>query len=119
MRVLRAPSVEELLRTKHVHYPFPKTFEAARNEALVLVHTSGTTALPKPVVYTHDWAASYIRATQIEPPCGFQSQDKEWQCNRVLIMLPAFHVSLSRNQIRCTSENDSSKYSHLAETWLY
>ena len=93
MHLLRAPSVEELLKTKYAHYPFTKTFEAARNEPLAVLHTSGTTALPKPIVYTHEWAASYIHATHIEPPRGFQSQDREWQGNRLFVMLPPFHVS--------------------------
>lgn len=70
------PSVEELLTTEYEHFPFSKTFEQARDEPLVSLHTSGTTGLPKPVIYTHDWAASYTRAMQMEPPAGFESMER-------------------------------------------
>lgn len=92
LRVIRAPSVEELLTTKYPHYAFDKTFDEARDEPLVVLHTSGTTSLPKPIVYTHDFAACVNRITQLDPPAGFESLDKNFQANRQFVMLPPFHV---------------------------
>lgn len=93
IRVIRAPSVEELLTKNYPHYAFEKTFDEARDEPLVVMHTSGTTSLPKPIVYTHDFAACYNRITQLDPPAGFKSQEKNLQANRLFIMMPPFHVS--------------------------
>lgn len=92
IRVIRAPSIEELLTTRYHHYAFAKTFDEARDEPLVVMHTSGTTALPKPIVYTHDYAACCNRITQLDPPAGFKSIEKMFQANRLFVMTPPFHV---------------------------
>ena len=40
-------------------YPFTKTWDTAANDPMVVFHTSGTTGLPKPIIYTHAaWAAT-------------------------------------------------------------
>lgn len=93
LRVIRVPSVEELLTIKYPHYPFEKTFEEARDEPLVVMHTSGTTSLPKPIVYSHDFAACYNRITQLDPPAGYKSSEKNFQANRLFVMMSPFHVS--------------------------
>lgn len=89
------PSVDELLTTEYEHFPFNKTFEQARDEPLVSLHTSGTTGLPKPIIYTHDFAASYTRMIQLEPPSGFETFEREYQGTRVFVLLPPFHVSVA------------------------
>ena len=92
LRLLRIPSVDQLCSLKYPHYAFGKYFEQARDEPLLVLHTSGTTALPKPIVITHDWVASWCRATQLEPPAGTESLDKLHQGNRMLVMMPPFHA---------------------------
>lgn len=91
--LLDSPSLHELLDNDYSHYAFPKAFAEARNEPLVVVHTSGTTAVPKAIIYTHDFAASYIQWGQLEPPSGFESQISLIQSNRLFVTLPFFHVS--------------------------
>ncbi|MCJ1463039.1 hypothetical protein MMC07_001643 [Pseudocyphellaria aurata] len=93
LRVIRVPSVQELLTAKYPHYPFEKTFEEARDEPLVVMHTSGTTSLPKPIVYTHDFAACYNRITQLNPPAGYKSSEKNFQANRLFVMMSPFHAA--------------------------
>ena len=61
LRAFHCPSLDELLDHRYPHYPFTKTFTKARGEPLVVVHTSGTTSVPKPIVYTHDFAANYTQ----------------------------------------------------------
>lgn len=90
---LDSPSLDQLLRGIYPHFPFCKSFAEARHEPLVVVHTSGTTAVPKPIVYTHDFAASYIQWAQLEPPPGFETQVSLCQSNRFFVALPFFHVS--------------------------
>lgn len=94
LQIFDSPSLEELLVHDYPHYPYVKTFAEARNEPLVVLHTSGTTAVPKPIVYSHDFVASYIQSGQLEPPPGFESQVSLMQSNRVFVALPFFYLSL-------------------------
>ncbi len=105
-QIIDSPSLHELLDNKHPHYPFLKTFAEARKEPLVVVHTSGTTSVPKPIVYTHDFAASYIQWSQLEAPSGFETQVSSVQSNRFFVTLPFFHVSSAlstSSALRCIS----------------
>ncbi|KAL9017855.1 MAG: hypothetical protein Q9185_004803 [Variospora sp. 1 TL-2023] len=91
-RVLDSPGLEELLDNSYPPYQYLKTFAEARNEPLVVVHTSGTTRRPKPIVLTHDFAASFIQWDQLASPPGFESQVALCQSNRFFVTLPFFHA---------------------------
>jgi acyl-coenzyme A synthetase/AMP-(fatty) acid ligase len=90
--LLRIPDVEQLLGQSYPHYAFGKRFDEAHDEPLLVLHTSGTTALPKPIIITHDWVASWCRGTQSEPPTGTEILDRLHQGNRMLVMMPPFHA---------------------------
>ena len=89
------PSLATILDEEHPHYPFNKTFERARSEPLVVVHTSGTTGTPKPLVYTHDWAASFIQRNQASPPEGHTSLEYAIHGVECCAVTPPNHVSYS------------------------
>lgn len=93
MQVYQIPELKELLDQDHPHYPYEKSFEEARNEPLVALHTSGTTGLPKPIIWTHDWAASFAAERYLAPPPGFESLDKLMLGVRLFSLMPPFHVS--------------------------
>lgn len=93
IKIVHCPDLDGLLDDTFPHYSFPKTFVEARSEPLLVTHTSGTTAAPKPVFYSHDFAASCIQWGQLRPPQGFESQISLMQSNRVILTLPFFHVS--------------------------
>ena len=95
LRVFSVPTFDELLDRRHPHYPYNKSFEQANHEPLLAFHTSGSTGLPKPVVWSHAYAATYLKAIRLDPPQGFESQDRLFQANRMFFMLPPFHVSCS------------------------
>lgn len=92
---MTVPAVNELLDKSYKHFPFSKTFNEAKNEPLACLHTSGTTGIPKHVIYTHDFVATYAMMCQLVPPEGFESREKDYQCTRTLMNLPPFHASLS------------------------
>ncbi|KAL8721901.1 MAG: hypothetical protein Q9225_001497 [Loekoesia sp. 1 TL-2023] len=93
LRELESPSLDDLLVARcYTHYPYPKTFAKAKDEPLFVVHTSGTTTVPKPIIYTHDFVASYVQYSQLAPPLEFESQVSLCQANRFLVTLPFFHV---------------------------
>ena len=95
MRMLQIPKLDELLEHTYPDFPFDKSFEDARNEPLVVLHTSGTTGLPRPIIWTHDWAASFAEQRLLTSPPGFESCDALLLRTRVLSLMPAAHVSPS------------------------
>ena len=95
MRMLQIPEFDKLLAHTYPDFPFDKTFEDARNEPLVVLQTSGTTGLPRPIIWTHDWAASFGEQRLLTPPPGFESCDALLLKTRVLSLMPAAHVSRS------------------------
>lgn len=95
LTILEVPGVQDLLHKKYPHYSYDKTFEDAKDDPLVVLHTSGTTGIPKSIIWTHGWAAGMQRWTQIDPPKGFESRDRFYQGNRLFPLLPPFHVSLN------------------------
>lgn len=87
------PYGRRVVRTTLSQLSIPQNFEDARHEPLVVLHTSGTTGLPKPIIWTHDWAASFGRERRLPPPPGFNSSDRLLYGNRILSLMPPFHMS--------------------------
>ncbi|KAI1097853.1 hypothetical protein F4804DRAFT_326332 [Jackrogersella minutella] len=51
MQVVEVPPIDDWFPSHHVqHFPYNKTFEQAEWDPLAVLHTSGSTGLPKPVV---------------------------------------------------------------------
>jgi hypothetical protein len=93
LQALIAPTIQELLEIRYPHYLYNKTFEEAKHDDFLAYHSSGSTGMPRIYVWNHDYAATLIRMSQLEPPPGFDSTDQYHTGNRVFIMLPDFHVS--------------------------
>ena len=100
LTVNEIPSLTELLDRGYPHFPFDKTFQAARSEPLVVVHTSGSTGIPKPLIYTHDWAASWMQQNQWQPPEGYVSLEHLCHGIEVCAIVPPNHVSLTLSWLR-------------------
>ena len=113
IRLIQVPSLAELIAGKYPHYSYQKTYEEAKHEPLAALHTSGSTGevysyvlskyapliakllgLPKPLIYTHEFGYTYVNLIKSPPPNGFQSANALFQGNRVLQVLPPFHVCL-------------------------
>lgn len=93
------PSLASLLHEEYPHYPFDKTFENAKWEPLVVVHTSGTTGIPKPLIYNHDWLASWNEQCQSSPPEGYTSLESVCHGVELCAMSPPNHVSFVYPQV--------------------
>ena len=91
-RIVEVPSVSYILDVQHDHFAFEKTWMEAQSEPLFVVHTSGSTGMPKPLLYTHATAATNISMMSLDPPAGYKSQDRAYQGKRVFITFPPFHV---------------------------
>ena len=65
----------------------------ALSDPFFVVHTSGSTGIPKPLLYTHATAATNTEMMSLNPPSGYESQDRMYQGKRVFITFPPYRVS--------------------------
>lgn len=79
------------------HYPYNKTFEEGAHDPFIVIHTSGSTGLPKPITVHHGGLVS-VDAHRLLPTFdGFQPLLKLSEIRspeRVFVRFPPFHVSL-------------------------
>ncbi|KAL8827076.1 MAG: hypothetical protein Q9191_003406 [Dirinaria sp. TL-2023a] len=72
-------------------YPWQGTFDEVKDKAFVILHTSGSTGIPKPVYVTHGVFASND-AHQLIPSLGGRPTFGDLvRGKRYLVALPAFH----------------------------
>lgn len=75
-------------------YPYGKTFEEARNDPFLVIHTSGSTGLPKPVTLYHGGLATVDKQQMLPASEGQEVQVTRFgKRSRNLSALPPFHVS--------------------------
>lgn len=90
------PELNELLWANHEpkHYPFTKTFEEAKNDPYLVLHTSGSTGMPKPIVQTHLWAAT-MDVLMNTPPVNGVPNKLAWvaRYSRSAQVFPPWHVA--------------------------
>lgn len=91
---LHIPSLQDLLDFKNVpEYPYHKSWQDARHDPVFILHTSGSTGIPKPLLYTHSFITGIANNTTLSPPEGFRSLDKYFRQGRFLMTLPSFHIA--------------------------
>ncbi|KAI1419683.1 hypothetical protein F5Y12DRAFT_776597 [Xylaria sp. FL1777] len=72
MRHVEVPNFHAWLDDSHDHdaewkpYPYTKTFSEAKAEPFVVLHTSGSTGLPKPILQTHRTVSAVLAFSNIE-----------------------------------------------------
>ncbi|KAF4981578.1 hypothetical protein FZEAL_2644 [Fusarium zealandicum] len=73
MNVVEIPGLHHWLEGEQPEpYPYNKTFEEAKSEPFVVLHTSGSTGLPKPLVQTHGTLAALDAFTEL-PSLGYKA----------------------------------------------
>ncbi|KAK3174025.1 putative NRPS-like protein biosynthetic cluster [Lepraria neglecta] len=103
IHIVEVPSVSYLLNIEHHHFAYDRSWPEAQSEPLFVVHTSGSTGIPKPLTYTHASAAANTKMMSLDPPVGYESQDKVYQGKRVFISFPPFHVRQGTSAMAPTS----------------
>lgn len=92
-----APELMDLLRQDPVTpYSYNKSFEQGRSDVLALLHTSGSTGLPKLVVLYLGTASAMDAMHLMEPIDGRRPTVVEWEGTKTLCAMPLFHVSTPR-----------------------
>lgn len=78
------------------HYPYEKTFEEAAHDPFIVIHTSGSTGLPKPIILRHGGLASVDSHHLMPSLHGYRPLANMKVANgteRMFATLPPFHVS--------------------------
>ena len=94
MKTMFFPGLDYFLQDDTVeHYPYLKTFAEARLEPLVVLHTSGSTGIPKPVIVAHG-TLSCIDAYRLIPSLGGREvAGPSWEGTRLFLAFPLFHAA--------------------------
>ncbi|TQB68175.1 hypothetical protein MPDQ_003886 [Monascus purpureus] len=69
LEILQLPSLLEMLENSTLPYPLGKTYQEMEDEPALIIHSSGTTGLPKPVFLTQGYIGTIDKiAYQPAPP---------------------------------------------------
>ncbi|KAI1500659.1 putative NRPS-like enzyme [Biscogniauxia marginata] len=90
-RLLTAPSIDELIGKAYPPYVYNKTYEEGRWDPLWIIHTSGSTGIPKPLIWTQEAGARHHNCSARDPPEGIPSLDRFCHGKRVMATVPPFH----------------------------
>ena len=68
LRLLDIPEIDELLDAESTEiFPYSKTFDEAVQDPFCVLHTSGTTGVPKPISWSHGLIGT-MDAVRLLPP---------------------------------------------------
>ncbi len=96
MKILDVPELQEWLEADEVpHYPYEKTFAEACAEPFVVLHTSGSTGLPKPITVPHGALAAHDAYQKIPQSPGSELVLHQLTkiSIRVFLGMPLFHAA--------------------------
>ncbi len=86
------PSLEELLNPDPVDpFPWSKGFEEVAHEVFVVLHTTGSTGLPKPVGVSHGLIATMDMQQDLPDVDGKSVTARAWANRSVYAAMPPFH----------------------------
>ncbi|KAH6873804.1 hypothetical protein B0T10DRAFT_234380 [Thelonectria olida] len=96
MKLLNIPETGELLDAEKTEpYPYNKTFDEAIQDPFCLLHTSGSTGLPKPIAWSHGLIGT-MDAVRLLPPTegddGLAPWTQDWRDgDRIYSSFPMSH----------------------------
>ncbi|KAH8703109.1 putative AMP dependent ligase/synthetase [Talaromyces proteolyticus] len=97
MATAHIPSLRELLNNHDEHdereYPYEKSYDEANDEPIFILHTSGSTGIPKPLIYTHRFITRTVNVTALAAPVGFRSGNDNIRTGHWFTFLAPFHIS--------------------------
>ncbi|KAF2965609.1 hypothetical protein GQX73_g7969 [Xylaria multiplex] len=90
------PSFEDMVASTPKHYPYQKLFEDAQDEPAAVLHSSGSTRLPKPIIMTHASFAVLDNEHNLPEVIGRKRRDwTMWSFEgggRLFTVFPFFHL---------------------------
>jgi long-subunit acyl-CoA synthetase (AMP-forming) len=95
LKMLEIPCLIQMSTTKTAEYPYTKTWEEAKKDVVLIVHTSGSTGLPKPI-YHNQSVLHRLDAETFTPPVDGRVVAATTFCKRGKTLLCGtnfYHVS--------------------------
>lgn len=93
------PELEDMVQTVATPYPYTKTFEEAKGEPVMILHTSGSTGAPKPITYSNAFLSLLDSQPRLPPYNGVpHSGIYSWSLTpggdqtRLVTVFPFFHL---------------------------
>ncbi|KAG4438803.1 hypothetical protein IFR05_005694 [Cadophora sp. M221] len=93
MKELQIPALTELLSASDTPlYPYNAVYEEAKNDPIFILHTSGSTGIPKPLTYTHMFNTCVANVTSVPMKENFVNLNTNFQTGGFFSVFPSFHV---------------------------
>ncbi|EED20986.1 NRPS-like enzyme, putative [Talaromyces stipitatus ATCC 10500] len=103
LQVLEFPSLDELLKAQCASVPYSVNFDQVRQEPIVILHSSGSTGIPKPVTMTNGSLAVIDNDRNFPTVPGRQNHDlTTWDFppgSYLYVPFPPFHMAGFLNNI--------------------
>ncbi|KAF2085480.1 acetyl-CoA synthetase-like protein [Saccharata proteae CBS 121410] len=94
IRCITTPSLDDLLGAENVkHYPYTKTYEEAKNDPTIVLHSSGSTGPPKPIVIRNGAMTTMDAHHMLPDEHGYRDACKAAEGSTVFIPMPCFHAA--------------------------
>ena len=96
MKILDVPDLKDWLEGDQApYYPYEKSFMEACEEPFVVLHTSGSTGLPKPITVPHGALAAHDAFQRIPRSAGSELNMHEIMgtSTRFFLAMPLFHAA--------------------------
>ncbi|KAL8953437.1 MAG: hypothetical protein Q9222_000711 [Ikaeria aurantiellina] len=91
MQLLLIPTLSRFMQGSFPHYEYKKTFHEGRKDLLVSLHTSGSTGLPKPIIWTLVCAAITANTYQAPIPDAQAPIIQLYRTDAIFSAMPMFH----------------------------
>ncbi|KAL1969482.1 hypothetical protein VTN77DRAFT_8920 [Rasamsonia byssochlamydoides] len=72
LEIVEIPSLSEMIEGQSPLYPYDKTYDEEEDKIAFVIHSSGTTGLPKPVHITHGYIGVFDNTINLPCPPGRQ-----------------------------------------------
>ncbi|KAJ5550638.1 hypothetical protein N7535_001416 [Penicillium sp. DV-2018c] len=96
LKIFLLPSVNTIFSDENGlrHYPYSKSYADAEDDIVCIIHSSGTTGLPKPVYLSNGFMMTFDSMVYLPVPEGRQAvlYHNLGQEDTLLVLAPSFHL---------------------------
>ncbi|KAJ5425808.1 hypothetical protein N7465_000878 [Penicillium sp. CMV-2018d] len=94
LALIEVPSLEKMVANFSNSFPYDTAYQAIEDECAIIIHSSGTTGVPKPIHLTHGFLGTMDKLAQVPVPEGRLSAipNRLSQDDLFLSTAPFFHL---------------------------